>query len=162
MAEVNSTIGYFTRATINQTNPGGLATTSSSNVYQNGQLTPWLIPGDWKIYDLKVACAAACVSTPTVGAAPTMRLDLYQVNVNSRTLISTQRLPCIANPGLINPNNSLTPASSLIYFAKDTFAPDIIPGNSTLFGIEFVNESGSQDTINGFARGTLSVILQRV
>lgn len=162
MAEVNSTIGWFSRATINQSNPSGLATTQSSNTYQNGLLTPWLIPGDWQIYDLKVCVAAACVSTATVGTAPTFRLDLYQVNVANRTLITTVRLPCIANPTLINPNNSLTPASTLIYFAEDDFDPAIVPANSTLFGIEFVNESGSEDTINGFARATASIVLQRV
>lgn len=162
MGLVNSTTGFFSRATINQNNPSGLATTQSANLYQNGQLTPWLMPGEWELADLKVLVSAACVSTATVGTAPTFRLDLYQVNTASRTFISTQRLPCIANPTLINPNNSLALASTFIYFAKDTFDPAVQPADSTLFGVEFVNESGSEDTINGYARATLSVVFKRI
>jgi hypothetical protein len=87
---------------------------------------------------------------------------LYQVNVSTRTLIATVRLPCISSAGLINPSNSLTPASNLIYFAQLGFSPTIQPADATLFGFEFVNESGSQNTINGFARATASIVLQRV
>lgn len=162
-AEVNSTIGYFSRATVNQANPGGLALTHSGNVYQNGLLSPWLLPhGTWTLYDIKVVVSAACVSTPTRGAAPTLRLDLYQVNTSSRTFIATVRLPCIAGAATIGINNSLAAAPSLIYFAQLGFAPAITPADATLFGFEFVNETGSQDTINGFARATASVIFQRV
>ena len=163
MAEVNSTIGYFSRATVNQNNPGGLATESGVNVYQNGLLAPWLMPhGSWNLYDIKVVCSAAAVSVATVGVAPTMRLDLYQVNVNSRTFIATVRLPCIAGVAGIGINNTLVAAPSLIYFAQLGFAPVIHPADATLFGFEFVNEAGSQNTINAFSRATASIVMQRV
>jgi hypothetical protein len=163
LASVNSTIGLFSRATVNQSNPGGLPTTTPYDTYQNGMTAPWLMPhGTWTLYDIKVVCSAATVSTATKGAAPTMRLDLYQVNTSSRTFIATVRLPCIAGASLIGINNTLTPAASLIYFAQLGFAPAITPADATLFGFEFVNESGSPDTINGFLRGTASIIFQRI
>lgn len=161
MAEVNSTIGYFSRATVNNSNPSGFATTSSTNIYQNGQLTPWLMPhGSWNLYDIKVVVAAACVSVATVGAAPTFRLDLYQVNLSNRTFIATVRLPCIAGVANIGINNTLTPTGGLIYFAQLGFVPTIHPADATLFGFEFVNETG-QDAISGFTRATASVVMQR-
>ena len=163
LAEVNSTIGYFSRHSVNTANPSGLALTHSGNVYQNGLLAPWLMPhGTWTLYDIKVVVSAACVSTPTVGAAPTLRLDLYQINTSSRTFIATVRLPCIAGAANIGINNSLAAAPGLIYFAQLLFSPAITPADATLFGFEFVNETGSQYTINGFARGTASVVMQRV
>jgi hypothetical protein len=163
MASPNSTPGYFTRATNSQNNPGGLALTQPWNIYQNGLLTPWLIQGTWEIVDIKVLCAAAAISiSGTPSTTATFRLDLYQINVSNRTLISTQRLPCIANADLIGQNNNLSPATTLIYFAKSTFDPVIQPANSTLFGFEFINESGSVDVINGFSRATAHIIMKKI
>lgn len=165
MGSANSTTGFFSRATINQNNPSGLATTQSSNVYSNGQLTPWLLPHTWRVIDIKVVCAAAAVSTATKGSAPTLRLDFYQVNISNRTLITngTQRLPCIAQQSQIGVNNTLAAGSSLIYFSKDAFPGGYIePADSTLFGFEFVNESGSQDTINAISQATAYVELVKL
>lgn len=162
LAQPNNTVGYFTRSTASTSNPGGLATTHPSNLFQNGTLVPWIMPGEWRLYDLKVLVSAAAVSTATVGSAPTFRLDLYQVNTANRSLISTERLPCISGAASIQPNNTLTNAASFIYFAKDTFTPAIEPSDSTLFGIEFVNESGSEDTINAFSRALASIVFQRI
>jgi hypothetical protein len=162
LGQVTDAPGYFSRHSVNQSNPSGLATTHPSQLYQAGLLAPWIVPGEWNVFDLKVIVSAACVSTATVGAAPTFRVDLYQINTSSRTLISTQRLPCIAAQDQIKINNTLSDASSLIYFAKDGFDPAIHPANATFFGVEFINENGSQDTISGFGRATISIVLRRV
>jgi hypothetical protein len=165
MGSANNTIGLFARACVNQNNPSGLALTSSANIYSSGQLTPWILPHDWRVIDIKVACASAAVSTATKGAAPTLRLDFYQINIANRTLQTngTQRLPCIANQTDIGINNTLTPGTSLIYFAKEVFPGGYIePANSTLFGFEFVNESGSEDTINGITQATAYVELVKL
>jgi hypothetical protein len=150
---------------VNQNNPSGLAITQSANVYSNGQLTPWILPHDWRVIDIKVACAGAAVGVGTKGAAPTLRLDFYQINLSNRTLITngTQRLPCIANQTDIGINNTTTPGTSLIYFAKEAFPGGFIePANSTLFGFEFVNESGSEDTINAIRQATAYVELVKL
>jgi hypothetical protein len=165
MGEANNTTGFFSRATVNQNNPSGLALTQSANVYSNGQLTPWILPHDWRVIDIKVACAGAAVGAATKGAAPTLRLDFYQINLSNRTLITngTQRLPCIANQTDIGINNTTTPGTSLIYFAKEAFPGGFIePANSTLFGFEFVNESGSEDTINAIRQATAYVELVKL
>jgi hypothetical protein len=162
LGQVTDAPGYFSRHSVNQSNPSGLATTHPSQLYQAGLLAPWIVPGEWNVFDLKVIVSAACVSTATVGAAPTFRVDLYQVNTSNRTLISTQRLPCIAAQDQIKINNTLSDASSLIYFAKDGFDPAIHPANATFFGVEFINENGSEDTISGFGRATISIVLRRV
>jgi hypothetical protein len=165
LAQVSNTIGWFSRATASGSNPGGYAVTQSTNVYQNSQLTPWLLQGTWRVIDIKVLVSAAAVSTATVGATPTLRLDFYQVNTASRTAITNgvQRLPVIAGAGDINANNSLANAPSFIYFAKSDFSGLFIePANSTLFGFEFVNESGSEDTINAMFNATAHITLQKI
>ena len=94
-----------------------------------------------------------------------MRLDFYQVNISNRTLQTNgvQRLPCIANVTDIGINNTLSAGTSLIYFAKSAFPGGYIePADSTLFGWEFVNESGSQDTINAISQATAYVELVKL
>jgi hypothetical protein len=162
LGQVSATIGYFSRATVNQNNPGGLALTNSNNQYNQGQQAPFLLQGLWRVVDIKVLVSAAATGVGSVGAAPTFRLDIYQINTGNRTAIATVRLPCIVNPGEIGINNTLTNASTFIYFAKSTFSPEIEPANSTLFGWEFVNEGGSNLTINAYSRATSHVILKKI
>lgn len=165
MGAANNTVGYFSRATVNQNNPSGLALTSSANTYANGQLTPWILPHTWRVIDIKVVVAAAATSVGTVGSAPTLRLDFYQINISNRTLQTngTQRLPCIANVGDVGINNTLAAGTSLIYFALSSFPGGFIePSDSTLFGFEFVNESGSEDTINAISQATAYVELVKL
>jgi hypothetical protein len=165
MGAANNTTGFFSRATVNQNNPSGLVLTNAANTYASGQQTPWILPHTWRVIDIKVACAAAAVSTATKGSAPTLRLDFYQINIANRTLQTngTQRLPCIANVTDIGINNTLAAGTSLIYFAKDAFPGGYIePADSTLFGFEFVNESGTQDTINALSQATAYVELVKL
>jgi hypothetical protein len=165
MGVANNTTGFFSRATVNQNNPSGLVLTNSANTYASGQQTPWILPHTWRVIDIKVAVAAAAVSTATKGTAPTLRLDFYQINITNRTLQTngTQRLPCIANVADIGINNTLAAGTSLIYFAKDAFPGGYIePSDSTLFGFEFVNETTSEDTINAISQATAYVELVKI
>jgi hypothetical protein len=164
MGQVNSTIGPFTRHTINQNNPSGLALTTSGDVYPNGLLAPVLMHEQYEIQKIKVVVAQAAVATAgPVGANPTFRLDFYHVNIGNRTLIQTVRIPCNSGQAYIGVNNTLATGANFIYFEilKAAIIPAIQPPKGYLLGWEFVNES-SNDAISAFTRAMSVVQLKQI
>jgi hypothetical protein len=122
---------------------------------------PYLMMDRWRLVDIKVVCAGAAVAQATVGAAPTLQVEFWQVNIASNTLIGTIDLPCISGLANIGINNTASGRTSLIYFARHTFNPRLEPAPFTFFGWSFKNQSVDNNDINAIQVASSALVFKR-
>ena len=149
--EANSTSGHLTKAsdTANATsNPSGAPTTTAGNPgINNGTIDPYIIPRAASITSLRIKFAGASVSTGTVGT-PTVKLRVYRVDYSSRTQLGSDIDITISATGVGTFNNLAGNAFQTA--VSGTLA--IAVGAGDLIGIEFINQSGSNNGINAISR----------
>lgn len=134
-------------------NPPPKPTTSPyNNGINNGEIDPYIVMQACTVNQIRIVFAGAAVSQGTVGASPTIRLDLYKAGFSTRTRVATYRIT-ISATGVGVSNNT----------AGDAFQTAVLTGQSTALaagdaiGIEFVNENTDNTKINGLARAYVSL-----
>lgn len=151
LGEASSTLGLFTKASdiaAPTGNPSGAPTTSSGNPgINNGTVDPYLVPAAGTITEIRIKFAGAGVSTGTVGT-PTVRLRIYRVDYSTRTQLGTDIDITISATGVGTFNNS----SGDAFQTAVSSALSIAVSAGDLIGLEFINQSGTNDGINSIRR----------
>jgi len=114
---------------------------------------PFVIPESGNLTEIRVFFSAAAVSTSSVGAVPTIRIDFYKVDAagTGRTLLGTRYVPVSpTGVGIYNNLGTASPQSVLFNMS------DIAVAGGEMVGWEFVNESGTEK-INAVSRLLTSV-----
>ena len=138
----SSTIGQLSKANNSSGNPGGLKSTTSSGDpgINNAGPDPFLVMTTGTIDTAVLKIAHAAVSTGTFTSPAVARFDVYRVDYSTRTKLGEINFD-ITSAGTFN---NLGGDNHAVYTATPSIA--IVAGDT--IGIEFVNVSGSNTTIN--------------
>lgn len=145
--QANSTTQGLFKASINSTGLANTPSTSSGSPgFENGGSDPVIIPAACTLTRVRIKFAQAAVSTGTVGT-PTVRMTVYRVDNGSRTnlgnvdiTISATGVQTFNNLGVTSPQTAESSLQSISLSAGD------------LIGLEFTNQSGTNDGINALGR----------
>jgi hypothetical protein len=122
---------------------GGGVSTDSLGI-NNGIIDPYLVANAITIKKVSVLVNKACVSQGTVGASPTVRVDIYRTLASSRTLLGTARV--VLSPAGVGVSST---TASCFQYATLTLGVPIAVVAGALLGVEFVTESSDNNKING-------------
>lgn len=105
-----------------------------------------------------ISLTDACTDAGTVASNPTVRLDLYNNTLSSRSIIATLRIPITNNAGIGTSSTLATLTAADTTFELTGLSNALALGNQ--LGLEFVPESGSNRIcgVNNL-KATLSTIL---
>ena len=157
-ANVTGTTAAFAKHAVSTAAPPPLPTMLPTTYYGTAAVDPWLLMERWKLVDIKCVCAGAAVAQAAVGADPRLRLEFYQCNIDSNTLIGTLDLPCISGVANIGINNNAAGRVGLIYFSQHSFATPLIPAPFTFLGFQFRNLDANNNQINAIQIASCSMV----
>jgi hypothetical protein len=151
LGTANATTGALAKASDTASgtlNPSGAPTTTSGNPgINNGIVDPYLIPQTATITSLRIKFAAAAVSTGTVGT-PTVRMRIYKIDYSTRTQLGSDIDITISTSGVGVSNN----LSGNAYQTAVATGLSIAVSAGDMIGVEFVNQSATNNGINAIAR----------
>ncbi len=130
---------------------GALPSQRSAGLGTGVSTDPYVIHSNCTIESIRATIAGGCVSQGAAGTTPTMRVDVYKMNVSSRTLINTYRISFVA--GTIG--GSTTPTSSFQTSILNGLSDALSAGD--IIGCEFVPEISDNNKLNGIISGMLSI-----
>lgn len=142
----SATTGFLTKASDSGlvANPSGKPTTY---VYdpgiQNGACDGYTILNSCTITKIRIVIAGAAVSTGTVGT-PTLRLQIYKNNYSTRTQLGSDQDITLSATGIGTFNN--VSGNAFQTAAVTGLSISVSAGDN--IGIEFANQSGTNDGIN--------------
>jgi hypothetical protein len=139
----SSVNGEMQMFNVSNSNPGGVFSTTSSGDpgIANGNNSPMVMPA-CTLVAARIRVAHAAVSTGTFTSPAELQVDVYTANYSTRTSRATLNFTGITSAGTFN------------NLGGNNFGTDVLSGLShsitagDLIGAEFVNQSGSNSTIN--------------
>lgn len=144
----NGAIGLFSRSSISAGNPpGSLPTTTPFTTYNNGGMQPYPVKGGGSLKRLLIGFNACAVAQGSVGANPTIRIDIYSHSSLSRTLVSSVDVP--VPPANVNISNDINTNNFVVIEHEVDI---LMPVTDELIGVQFTNRNATNEEINGVAR----------
>ncbi len=154
--QANATTGLMSKASSTTANPSGVPTTDPSNAgIINGGVDPYVVMSNATVKSIHLSLAQAAVSTGTADPGVTIRMDLYKLSYNSRTLLASFDVPL--------DNTKVSTANNL---GNNNFQTAVLSGLSTaltagdMIGLQFTNRTGSNTAIN--AAGRIYAVLETI
>jgi len=147
-ATVSSSYAMLSKHCIDTNNPSGLPTGSPYTYWGSGGADPFLAVEAMTITKAMVSVQTCCVSQDTVGATATLRIDVYQEDYSSRTLLGS--LDFSMNTAKVQTSNTLSATDNAQSVALTGLSISIPAG--TRFSMQFTNRSADNTQINGVAR----------
>lgn len=129
--------------------------------YESGYCSPFFVTKAQQIVEIQAICSATAVSQGTVGASPTLRIDVYGVGIDGSAILTdgTVRLVPEATTDIGVSNTLPANPSAPIVFSKVLATPIALPAGS-LFGYVFQNESTDNQKINAAANLVVTAITE--
>lgn len=154
--QANSTIGMLAKASGDvTTNPSGKPTTNPYTSHVNGGSDPYPIKTGGSIANVTLAISSCAVAQGTVGANPTLRLDVYKEAVGGRVLVDSIDVPIPA--AKVGVSNTLG-ADNYIVVSYDLPSPIAVGGEG--IGMQFTNRSADNEEINAISRLTVTAYIE--
>ena len=129
---------------------GSLPSTGVAGLGLGASLDPYVVVAAGTNLEVTLTVGGGSVSQATVGAAPTARIDVFDVDGTSETLIGTYRIEFVTGTfGIFS-----TPSAS---FQTGTLSlPQTITAGMYL-GVRYITENSDNEKLNGIVNGGVTL-----
>lgn len=153
--QANSTFGLLSKSSEDvTTNPSGKPTTNPFSTFQNGSEDPYPIRGGGVLTRVLLTLSTCAVAQATVGANPTLRLDVYRTTGSGRALIRSIDVPI--PPANVDINNNLGNNNFITVSYATSF---LLPATNEGIGVQFTNRNANNNQINAVSRLMVTTII---
>jgi hypothetical protein len=127
----------------NDTNVAGIPDWATNGLQNAKTISPYLVPKDGTLNSFYIGMAGAAISQGGPVSNPYIRIDIYQINWNTTTLLETLNIPLnAAQTGI----NNTTTSGNMMQTSLKNIGLALTAG--TFIGVVFVPQGGDNSKIN--------------